>query len=194
MPNENHHHDTFVTRNRGQYPHRNPQRSLGAAEGVLVALGQCSLDDAFAEIVSAAKRNNVAAIELANALVAIVEGAKTDSVHADVLIAATEAWGGLVAEPNRQSHGPFGPDRAARASSRTEVHRRPSDSSTVRDVDAIPRGDEADLIEQSAEPDGTDRFGVTDDGLVGGREADAADLIEQNMTAYDDRYDSSDEE
>ena len=52
---------------------RSAQRSLGAAEGVLVALRHCSLDEAFIDIVHTAKQHNVAPIGLADALVAIAE-------------------------------------------------------------------------------------------------------------------------
>ena len=54
-------------------PRRSGQRSLGAAEGVLVALRHCSLDEAFIDIVQTAKRHNVAPLGLADALVAIAE-------------------------------------------------------------------------------------------------------------------------
>jgi hypothetical protein len=46
-------------------PRRSGHRSLGAAEGVLVALRHCSLDEAFIDIVHTAKRHNVAPLRLA---------------------------------------------------------------------------------------------------------------------------------
>ena len=44
-----------------------------SAEGVLVALRRCSIDDAFIDIVLAAKRHNVAPLGLAGALVTIAQ-------------------------------------------------------------------------------------------------------------------------
>ncbi len=49
-----------VDTDRRRDPHRSGQRSLSAAEGVLVALRHCSLDEAFADIVQTAKLHGVA--------------------------------------------------------------------------------------------------------------------------------------
>lgn len=148
-----------------KHSQRNAQRSLGTAEGILVALGQCVLADAFAEIVTTAKRGNVAAIELADALIAIVEGAQTDSMRPEVITAAQNAWGTLLP--------------------RTE-DRREAAAAPVTLVDAIPDADEADLVEQARYPGADGWFGGSDDSLVGDHEADPADLIEQRTPVVDD--------
>lgn len=75
---------------------RSGQRSLGAAQGVLVALRHCSLDDAFIDIVQTARQHNVAPMELAETLVAIAESGVTRELD-DVFIAAVDrAWGNLL--------------------------------------------------------------------------------------------------
>ncbi|WP_262491033.1 ANTAR domain-containing protein [Mycobacterium simiae] len=82
---------------------RNGQRSLAAAEGVLVALRHCSLDEAFVDIVETAKRHNVAPMELADALVAIAENNGTHHLDDAVVSAADRAWGELV---SKSAHDP----------------------------------------------------------------------------------------
>ena len=81
-------------------PRRNGQRSLGAAEGVLVALRHCSLDDAFIDIVQTAKRHNVAPMRLADALVAIAENDVTRNIDDAVVAAVGRAWGALLGRPS----------------------------------------------------------------------------------------------
>ncbi|OBH06178.1 hypothetical protein A5696_23580 [Mycobacterium sp. E2699] len=78
-------------------PRRSGQRSLGAAEGVLVALRHCSLDEAFADIVQTAKRHSVAPLELADALVAIAENYPTSDLDAALIEVVDLAWGALLA-------------------------------------------------------------------------------------------------
>ncbi len=80
-------------------PRRSGQRSLGAAEGVLVALRHCSLDEAFIDIVQTAKRHNVAPLELADALVAIAENDLTRDLDDTVVTAVGRAWGALLSQP-----------------------------------------------------------------------------------------------
>ena len=80
-------------------PRRSGQRSLGAAEGVLVALRGCRLDDAFSDIVQTAKRHNVAPMELADALVAIAENDVTRELDDRVVAAVDQAWGTLLGQP-----------------------------------------------------------------------------------------------
>lgn len=75
---------------------RSGQRSLGAAEGVLIALRHCGLDEAFIEIVQTAKRHGVAPLELADALVAIAEDDVTGEFDGAVIAAAEVAWGTLL--------------------------------------------------------------------------------------------------
>jgi hypothetical protein len=76
---------------------RGGQRSLGAAEGVLVALRHCSLDDAFIDIVQTAKQHGVAPLELAGALVAIAENSLVHDFDDAVFGAVDRAWGTLLA-------------------------------------------------------------------------------------------------
>lgn len=73
------------------------QRSLSAAEGVLVALCHCSLDEAFADKVQTAKRHSVAPLELANALVAMAENDATCDLDEMLVAAVDRAWGTLLA-------------------------------------------------------------------------------------------------
>lgn len=75
---------------------RSGPRSLGAAEGVLVALRRCSLDEAFIDIVQTAKRHNVAPLGLADALVAIAENDVTGYFDDHTIAAAHRAWGALL--------------------------------------------------------------------------------------------------
>jgi hypothetical protein len=77
-------------------PRRSGQRSLGAAEGVLVALLHCNLDEAFIDIVQAAKRHGVAPLELADALVAIAENGVSRDLDDAAVAAADRAWGTLL--------------------------------------------------------------------------------------------------
>ncbi|WP_246540992.1 ANTAR domain-containing protein [Mycobacterium spongiae] len=74
-------------------PRRAGQRRLGAAEGVLVALLGCTLDEAFTDIVHTAKRHNVAPMELADALVSIAEKNAPGDPDDPVVAAAYRAWG-----------------------------------------------------------------------------------------------------
>jgi hypothetical protein len=78
-------------------PRRSGQRSLSAAQGVLVGLRHCSLDEAFADIVQTAKRHGVAPLELADALVAIAENDVTSDLDDALTAAVDRAWGALLA-------------------------------------------------------------------------------------------------
>ena len=80
-------------------PRRGGQRSLGAAEGVLVALPHCSLDEAFNDIVQTAKRHNVAPLRLADALVAVAANHVTRDFDDTVVAAVAQAWGALLGRP-----------------------------------------------------------------------------------------------
>jgi hypothetical protein len=84
---------------------RSAQRSLGAAEGVLVALRHCSLDEAFIDIVHTAKQHNVAPIGLADALVAIAENDVTPDLDDVVVAAVGQAWGTLLDKPSDDPEG-----------------------------------------------------------------------------------------
>ena len=81
---------------RRRDPRRSGQRSLGAAEGVLVALRHCSLDEAFIDIVQTANRHSVAPLELADALVAIAENDVTRDFDDAVIAAVERAWGAVL--------------------------------------------------------------------------------------------------
>jgi hypothetical protein len=83
-----------------KHPDRSGPRSLCAAEGVLVALRRCSLDEAFADIVQTARRHNVAPLGLADALVAIAENDITRYFDDDTIAAADRAWGALLGRPS----------------------------------------------------------------------------------------------
>jgi hypothetical protein len=75
---------------------RSGQRSLWAAEGVLVGLCRCTLDEAFTDIVSAAKRHNVDPLALADALITIAEDDLIQNFDDDVAAAVRGAWGDLL--------------------------------------------------------------------------------------------------
>lgn len=78
-----------------RHSHRDGRRTLCAAEGVLVTLQQCSLDDALFDIVGIARRHNVDPMQLATALLARAQGHPgadgTDTLSAVV----DDAWGDL---------------------------------------------------------------------------------------------------
>jgi len=76
-------------------PRRAGARILDTAEGVLIALRGCTLNQAFIEIVQTAKRHNVSTLSLADALVAIAQTQASQNVDdADAaFIAARATWG-----------------------------------------------------------------------------------------------------
>jgi hypothetical protein len=67
---------------------------IDRAAGVLVALRRCPLDEAFDEIVDAAKRYRVEPVRIARALVALAEGTRHDDGPA--IAAARYEWGTLM--------------------------------------------------------------------------------------------------
>jgi hypothetical protein len=75
---------------------RSGQRSLWAAEGVLAGLRRCTLDEAFTDIVSTAKRHNVDPLGLADGLIAIAENDPVQNLDDDVAAAVHRAWGALL--------------------------------------------------------------------------------------------------
>lgn len=141
-------------------PRRSGQRSLAAAEGVLVALRLCSLDEAFTDIVQTAKRHNVAPMLLTDALVAIAENDVPRDVD-EVVVAATAAADddGVHIWPASQTHWP----------------------PTV--IEPIPRADEADIAEQ-ARPvdDGIEECDALPDSLGDSWDADATDVFDQKLS------------
>jgi hypothetical protein len=76
-------------------PRRAGARVLDTAEGVLIALRGCTLNQAFVEIVQTAKRHNVSTLSLADALVGIAQTQAFQSVDdADAaFVAARATWG-----------------------------------------------------------------------------------------------------
>lgn len=68
-------------------------RILDTAEGVLIALRGCTLNQAFVEIVQTAKRHNVSTLSLADALVAIAQTQGVPNVDDAAFAAAHATWG-----------------------------------------------------------------------------------------------------
>jgi hypothetical protein len=70
-------------------------RMLDRAEGVLLALRRCSIDEAFSEIIRASKRHHIPTFCIASALVALAENsAGPPDPHATA--AARYEWGSLL--------------------------------------------------------------------------------------------------
>jgi hypothetical protein len=80
---------------------RNDARMLDRAEGVLVALRRCTIDDAFSEIVAASKRHRVPTLQIARALVALAENSGFDGDQ-NAAAAARYEWGPLLESAARQ--------------------------------------------------------------------------------------------
>jgi ANTAR domain len=93
--------DTF---GRSQDPRRAGARILDTAEGVLIALRGCSLNQAFVEIVQTAKAHNVSTLSLADALVALTQNHGSQDGDDAALVAARAAWGHLF-DTTRPSRG-----------------------------------------------------------------------------------------
>jgi hypothetical protein len=70
-------------------------RILDTAEGVLVALRRCRLDEAFVDIMQTAKRHNVSAVDLARALVSIAEDQHGQNLDDAAAAVALATWGHL---------------------------------------------------------------------------------------------------
>jgi ANTAR domain len=83
------------TSGRPRDPRRAGARILDTAEGVLIALRGCSLNEAFVEIVQAAKSHNVSTLGLADALVALAQHQASGDVDDAAFVAARGAWGHL---------------------------------------------------------------------------------------------------
>jgi ANTAR domain len=95
---------------RSPDPRRAGARVLDTAEGVLIALRGCTLNQAFVEIVQTAKRHNVSTLSLADALVAIAQTRAFQTVDdADAaFVAARAAWGHFFDQtpPRRPTRAP----------------------------------------------------------------------------------------
>ena len=86
--------DTF---GRSQDPRRAGTRILDTAEGVLIALRGCSLNQAFVEIVQTAKAHNVSTLSLADALVRLPQDQASQDGQDAASDAAGTTWGHLFA-------------------------------------------------------------------------------------------------
>jgi hypothetical protein len=80
---------------RSPDPRRAGARVLDTAEGVLIALRGCTLNQAFAEIVQTAKTHNVSTLSLADALVALAQNQASQDGDDAAYVAARAAWGHL---------------------------------------------------------------------------------------------------
>ena len=80
---------------RSADPRRAGARILDTAEGVLLALRGCTLNQAFVEIVRTAKSHNVSTLSLADALVAIAQTPSCHDTDDAAFVAARATWGDL---------------------------------------------------------------------------------------------------
>ena len=80
---------------RSQDPRRAGARILDTAEGVLIALRGCTLNQAFVEIVQIAKTHDVSTLSLADALVALAQNQSSQDGDDVAFVAARAAWGRL---------------------------------------------------------------------------------------------------
>lgn len=81
---------------RSPDPRRAGARILDTAEGVLLALRGCTLNQAFVEIVRTAKSHNVSTLSLADALVAIAQTPSSPDMDDAAFVAARATWGDLL--------------------------------------------------------------------------------------------------
>jgi hypothetical protein len=95
---------------RSPDPRRAGARILDTAEGVLITLRGCTLNQAFVEIVQTAKAHNVSTLSLADALVALAQDQASQDGQDAAFDAARATWGHLfaVARPSRGTR--FGRD------------------------------------------------------------------------------------
>jgi hypothetical protein len=87
---------------RPQDPRRAGARILDTAEGVLIALRGCTLNQAFVEIVQTAKAHGVSTMSLADALVVLAQDHGAQGGEDAAMVAARAAWGDLF-DGNRPS-------------------------------------------------------------------------------------------
>jgi hypothetical protein len=98
---------------RSQDARRAGARILDTAEGVLIALRGCTLNDAFVEIVQTAKAHNVSPMSLADALVALAQGQASpdgQDVAVGAARAARAAWAHLLGRARPRRSVLFGRD------------------------------------------------------------------------------------
>ena len=95
---------------RSQDPRRAGARILDTAEGVLIALRGCSLNEAFMEIAQTAKAHNVSTLSLADALVALAQNQASQDRDDAAFIAARAAWGRLLDQVRPSRGARYGGD------------------------------------------------------------------------------------
>ena len=95
---------------RSQDPRRAGARILDTAEGVLIALRGCSLNQAFVEIVQTAMAHNVSTLSLADALVALTQDQASQDGQDAAFEAARTTWGHLFAVARLSRGMRFGRD------------------------------------------------------------------------------------
>src|SRR6478735_8732720 len=83
---------------RSPDPRRAGARILDTAEGVLIALRGCSLNQAFVEIVQTAKAHNVSTLSLADALVALAQNHRSQHGDDAAFVAARAEARGVTAK------------------------------------------------------------------------------------------------
>lgn len=89
--------DTIMSRQQIAVVHLRPGvRALDRAEGVLMALRRCSCEDAFDELLEAARRQHVPVFAIALALVEMVEGNGVPGSDSAASAAADRQWGELL--------------------------------------------------------------------------------------------------
>jgi hypothetical protein len=164
-------------------PRRSGQRSLGAAEGVLVALRHYSLDEAFIDIVQTAKQHNVAPIGLADALVAVAANDATRDFDIAVVAAVGQAWGALLGQPSNDADRQCAPTAAADDDG-ARIQRGAQTHWTPKVIEPIPDADEADIAGQALPiDDGIEEGDALPDALDDNPDADATDLFDQKLSA-----------
>ena len=89
-------------------PTRIDARMLDRAEGVLLALRRCSIDEAFTEIIRASKRHHIPTFCIASALVALAENTPGPA-DPGATAAARYEWGSLLGLNSDFSADPFHP-------------------------------------------------------------------------------------
>ena len=95
---------------RSQDPRRAGARILDTAEGVLIALRRCTLNEAFVEIVQAAKAHNVSTLSLADALVALAQNQASGDGQDAAVGAARATWAHLMDRARPRRNVRFGHD------------------------------------------------------------------------------------
>lgn len=81
-------------------PRRASARILDTAQGVLVALHRCILDEAFTDIMHTAKSHNISPFSLADALVGIAQDQPAQDPDDAAVATARQVWGHLLGAHN----------------------------------------------------------------------------------------------